>query len=507
MAKIFLISINIVSVFALKIFFGGDVKVEQKMKDAIRPGETLDVTLEITKGDREGFAKWQQSLPQGFIASVVEMNGATFSFKNQEIKVIWMELPKTETFTIKYKIETSSEVSGEHNLKGKFSFIEENERRDISAEVFILTIDEQALAGNKNTSKVDTKDENSTENTSYDESEIANEEGDESSDESNNSTPKEVQMADKTSNNNWSSEKTNTVVTKAIDNNLASITRKVKHIGNGNYEVNLEISKSDLSSFGKIEEYLPPNYVATPLENQSGFFSFKKNVMKILWMTLPARDKFEISYAMQSTSDELDSANLHGVFSFLNDDESVQNKLAPTKFRNFLSEQEVLADESEQESEETADNNSGSEGDYNSDEAEELNDGGAAATDYSDKDNSITPNTSDVNEELIQDVINIPAPETAIAYKVQIAAGRKEVEQNYFEKRHNITESVSIEYHETWYKYTIGSYPIYKQARDRRNEVWAENNKINDAFVTAYSSGERISVQEALMISKQKWFK
>ena len=126
MTKIFLISMNLIIVFALKIFFGGDVKVEQKMQETIKPGETLNVKLEITKGDREGFAKWQQTLPEGFIASSVEMNGATFSFKNQEIKVIWMELPATETFTIQYKIETSVSVIVEHNLGGKFSFIEEN---------------------------------------------------------------------------------------------------------------------------------------------------------------------------------------------------------------------------------------------------------------------------------------------------------------------------------------------------------------------------------------------
>ena len=59
-------------------------------------------------------------------------------------------------------------------------------------------------------------------------------------------------------------------------------------------------------------------------------------------------------------------------------------------------------------------------------------------------------------------------------------------------------------YYNTWYKYTIGAFNIYKEARDRRNEIWAEENKIDDAFVTAYNSGERITVQEALMISKQK---
>lgn len=113
----------------------------------------------------------------------------------------------------------------------------------------------------------------------------------------------------------------------------------------------------------------------------------------------------------------------------------------------------------------------------------------------------------DEEEKLKESISNIPAPETSVSYRVQIAAGKKEVQQQYFVDRHKITENVTIEYHNTWYKYTIGSYPIYKEARDKRNMIWEAENKIDDAFVTAYNSGERISVQEALMISKQKWYK
>ena len=496
MSKLILVGFNFLILFTYKIFFGGEVTIEQKMQPNIKPGESTIVELVITKGDREGFAKWQQVLPEGFIASAVETNGATFSYKNRNIKIIWMALPETETFSIKYKLEVSPEVQGDFNLKGKFSFIEENERRDVMSEMFILTVDENAVP-------VEMSDDISTLDsivgsdtvistivdsmtTADDVEEIIEENTlteQDSTEELIAKNTEEISAGDETKTPSIIDD--NSVKTIALDAENISIEREIEYLDKGNYEVTLTVNKGALKSFGKVEEYLPPNFTASESENYGGRFSFEKKVMKILWMALPKEETFTVSYKMTSNSDELDSATVHGVFSFLNGDESEQVAMKATRFKNTMAEAGTpdvqIAEDPKKED---------------------------IQTDNVVEDIPTTMEKETKSEEnLIQEITNVPSPETSVTYKVQIAAAKKEVQQQYFVDRHNITENVSIEYHETWYKYTVGSYNIYKAARDKRNKIWAERNKINDAFVTAYNEGERISVQEALMISNQKWFK
>ena len=60
-----------------------------------------------------------------------------------------------------------------------------------------------------------------------------------------------------------------------------------------------------------------------------------------------------------------------------------------------------------------------------------------------------------------------------------------------------------IENHEGWVKYTTGEFNEYKTARNKREALF--KHKFPGPFVTAYNNGERITVQEALMTSKQDW--
>ena len=101
---------------------------------------------------------------------------------------------------------------------------------------------------------------------------------------------------------------------------------------------------------------------------------------------------------------------------------------------------------------------------------------------------------------------NIPSPQTgSVSYKVQIAALQNAVNANTLATRYGINEKINTEMADGFTKYTVGSHTEYKSARDSRETI--KNKGVAGPFVTAYNSGKRITVQEALMISSQKWYR
>jgi hypothetical protein len=104
-------------------------------------------------------------------------------------------------------------------------------------------------------------------------------------------------------------------------------------------------------------------------------------------------------------------------------------------------------------------------------------------------------------------VKSMPSAEKGVSYKVQILAAHRVVDKSYLKKTFSFEEDYNIEHHNGWVKYTTGSYAQYKDARDARVKITSESNKLPGPFVTAYNDGERITVQEALLISKQLWYK
>jgi len=56
------------------------------------------------------------------------------------------------------------------------------------------------------------------------------------------------------------------------------------------------------------------------------------------------------------------------------------------------------------------------------------------------------------------------------------------------------------------YKYTTGSFELYREARAFIDELFRKTD-LEEAFVTAYRGNNRIPVKEALDATGQKWFK
>jgi len=488
MGKIVLMSLNLLAFLTYKFFLGGDVQVTQVYPEQVTAGEKFNVEVIINKGEHEGFAKWQQELPEGLVASSIESEGATFSFKRNTVKLIWMALPDQESFVIKYQIETDPTLSGTFSIDGKFSFIEDNERRDVAAATHLLLVNEpEMMAGVNDEEPADTLQAVADSSMPAIADETIEEITDEIEDLGEMDEVEEMEIAEV---EEIESEDGEFVVNQRVTNTKkVKVVRKIKLLDAGKYLVELSIDKDGYHSFGKVEEYIPRGYVANAVETNGGRFSTEKNVLKILWMALPKSSEMVVRYEMQSEGDELDSATVHGVFSYLKGEESVQLAMKGSRFPNTfegpsqLMAEEIVEPEPDAEMQTKA--------------AEDK----AMATSASNADQDVDKEVTESN------ITSVPDPETEVRYRIQIAAAKKEVGKTYFEQRHGMMDEITIDFHANWFKYMVGSYGVYKQARDRRNEIWEADNKIKDAFVCAYNAGERITVQEALMITKQKWYK
>ena len=90
-----------------------------------------------------------------------------------------------------------------------------------------------------------------------------------------------------------------------------------------------------------------------------------------------------------------------------------------------------------------------------------------------------------------------------IKFRVQVIAAHNTVSKRFIKKRFGYSGPVNIENHEGWVKYTTNGYDTYKKARDNRNKL--NKYDFDGPFVAAYNNGDRITVQEALMIANQSW--
>lgn len=112
---------------------GGIFVVRQFSSASITPNADDKVTLTVHKANISGFAKIEDSIPPGFSATSTDVNGASFTFSDNRVKFVWLNLPSDSVFTISYHISAGPEVtSGTHVVCGNFSYINNDNPYSIS---------------------------------------------------------------------------------------------------------------------------------------------------------------------------------------------------------------------------------------------------------------------------------------------------------------------------------------------------------------------------------------
>jgi hypothetical protein len=447
MIRLFAPFVNLLIALVLKVSLQGDVSVVVEAPSEVVAGNEFEVKVTINKGDLESFSRLLQNLPSGLSASSVTTSNADFNFEEKRARFIWMRLPVDSKISVSYSIKVDQRLKGTFNIDGKFSYIADNERRSVDIKSNPITI---------------------LPSPEIDPSLI-------------------VDIAD------YERLVVPYIAPATAGPQIACIRQQPQLSPDGKgYIVNLLVSKERKEKFAKIEETIPAGFKAENINEGDAIFTYKNNTAKYLWMNLPSSSFFIVSYKLIPVDGKKISPKLNGKFSYLEEDKTISIDIKQTGQDLAL----VKTNE-----------------DLNnlllSISTEQL----ALAETNIPAENAIAEKQVKVKKSENKQKTKEPRsnnkfklePEEGIYYRVQLAAGHDPINIKKYFKKYKLDKEVRAELHNGWNKYSIGSFGEYKEARDYRVHIW-NTTVIDDAFVAAYNNGERITVQEALMVANQKWY-
>jgi cell division septation protein DedD len=449
MIKYLFIIVNSLAVFLYSLFSGDNgVTVTSTIPATMKAGQETTIELKITKGAMSGFAKLTMELPDGLAAKESENKGANYTFSKGVAKWVWASLPPENEIVIKVTLISSAEAVGAKSISAKFSFVENNAKQVVEmtpAEVNIQPAD--------GTEAAPTTVPVATENPPA-------------------ATPENTPAAVATT-----TPETPAVTPPASTSNneppgSVSVVRTLTKVNENEYLVRLEIKKGSTKGFARYSDDLPEGLNIKPLKTDGSSFSIGDGKLKFVWVAVPDKEKLELEYTMSANTSM--QAVLNGEYSYLEDSQS--KKQIVTSEAVSLSGQAAAPSEP------------------------------VTITEKENKTTEAPPaSKTETTENNMRE--SMAKKEGDVNYHVQIGAfTNAKVNADRLKKVFHVTESISSEMQGGFSKFMVGSHGEYKGARDHR-EVMKNNNGIKSAFVVAYNGSKRITVQEALMITSQKWFK
>ncbi len=451
MLKWLIIPVNFLIMLFFGSFFNGEVSLKISAPIAVMAGDEFQVKVTLNKGKLESFSRLMQELPAGLKAVSVNSANADFTFRDNKVRLIWLKLPDGDSVTITYTIKTDQRLKGNFDLSGRFSYIADNERQTVEATPVNIIINPNPNIDPKLI--VDIKD---------------------------------------------FKEQVVPEIAPSGSMPVACLREVPNSTGDADnsYIVNLLVYKNNAKKFAKIEETVPTGFTAIKIDGKEGIFVFKDGMAKFLWMNLPAAPYFIVSYRLVPNTGVKNAPLLTGQFSYVVDEKTI--------VKNIIQKDLKFASLSDEEVKKLIN-------DITSAPAElPLAIKQPAKIDSSKliaQKTEVKTKKNKIKEKKIEksSLANELEPEEGVYFRVQVAAGHKPVNIKRYFKKFKIADEIRTEEHEGWRKYSIGSFPEYRQARDYRVHIW-NTTPIAGAFVAAYNTGKRITVQEALMITNQKWY-
>ena len=459
MTKAILIFINIIGFLLFTILNINDVVITHTASKEIAIGQAVEVNLIIDKNNFSGPGRLRLDLSQAEGITVKEnmSDGSSFTFKDNEVLFIWYDLPSDKSIVISYTITAKENSNGIKKIAGDFSFINDNERKQLEVPALIFNVNSELVE-----------------------------------------------------------------IEKIKENNSSTISVRSIEKLEKEYIVTVKTTINNHKGFARIKEELPKNFNAEEIETAGSIFKYTDGYAKFIWTNLSdSINEIIVKYKISNNKGLDTNFTISGVFSsekLISEGYNSGIKIPETKYIPYIE----ITENTETD---TIDEEITVQEDIKQDALLEL----ATNNELNNEEDLVTSKETEIEKkkeikkkkkkekvvkkedevvelkknEVAKNIISTKKVNNNVDYKVQILAGHRIISEKQVSNQFNYNGEYALETHDGWIKYTVGSNSMYSDARDSRNELKIYN--FPGPFVTAYNYGERISVQEALILTSQNW--
>ena len=461
MIKPLIILFNTVSVFLFSFFFGDTpVTISGNFPKSVNVATEFTAEIKINKGSIGGFAKLQLEVPQGFTVKELDSKTGNFSFATNIAKIIWTAMPNDPEFTVKFTISADASAAGAKTIASKFSFVNNNNKEVVEMTPAEIVIGDGSVATSSTQSET-----------------------------TSSSTPSPTETAPPPTTNSTPSFENPTE-----PNSNIVCARTITTGSNANeYNVEVKIKKGNIKGFAKYQEVLPAGFNAKGDKLNGSSFSVSDGKLKFVWVSLPTDEELTVSYVLEKSSSAASDAKLdNGEFSYLENDQSKKIRMGIDAIGSKTTD--VAKTETPVQTQTLV--------------AEPTTTVAGTTNPNEQVKTEPTTTTEPVKTEPVataEPKSTVTKKEGNVTYNVQIGAFVNAIQSDVLAKKFNISENIKSEMAQGFNKFMVGNFNEYKEARTHRENI--KQKGCNSAFVVAYNGAKRITVQEALMITSQKWFK
>lgn len=445
------------------------IKITSNIPSEIKVGQELLIEMHVYKGNTSGFANLQIQLPKGFQIKQKDNHGGLYSYQDGKAIWEWAEVNNKEDFKVKFLLMASDSSVGSRIISAKYCYLDSNIKKNVDMAPVIISV----LAKDKieSVTKTDTLSKAFEKNSH------------------SNSEPTE-----------------DIAVIRSVKQGLTA-DEKI---------ITLKIKKGLTKGFARYSNDIGIGYTAKAILTDGSVFSCNEGKLRFIWVTVPNKEELEISFSILEKTNN--GMILNGEYSYLENNQSKNYLLNPEVLFNITANHFKIESPEKNKTDSMAINTK------------------KETIDLSKVDRKAPENTNNVVSEIktkveiekikvdvlavVQKKVDTTA---AIAVKknvqvidkkdvntdffVQIGAFKsKNVEASILKEKYKLSETINSEIHNGFFKFMVGKHSVYKEAKIHRDVVQKTNGVIG-AFVVAYNSGKRITVQEALMNTNQQWYK